>query len=328
LKRILFDARWYGDHGIGRFAREVKRRLGDADEFTGTIAPYHPLDCVYSAARLALAKHTVFVSPGYNSPLGSSSFVFTIHDLTHIDSRETRHPLKTAYYELVMKPACHRALTVFTVSEYSKNRIAEWSGQDPSRIINVGNGVGAAFSPDGPRHPLDSPYVLCPSNRKPHKNEIRALRSFARVHAGDDTKLLFLGEPGGELMVVARALGVESRLAFVGRVDDSTLAAVYRGAQVVLFPSLFEGFGLPVIEAMACATPVITSTVCALPEVAGGAALLVDPMNEDEIADALLQVRDDATLRASLRERGLTNVRRFSWDSTGDKVRAALSRVL
>jgi glycosyltransferase involved in cell wall biosynthesis len=328
LKRILFDARWYGDHGIGRFAREVKKRLGDVDEFTGKLAPYHPLDCAYTGARLALARDSVFVSPGYNSPLVSSSFAFTIHDLTHIDSKETRHPLKTAYYELVMKPACHRALRVFTVSEYSKHRIAEWSGLDASRIVNVGNGVDAAFSAHGVRHTLGAPYVLCPSNRKPHKNEIRALRAFAHVHGSDDTKLLFLGEPGGELMVVARALGIEARLAFVGRVDDRELAAVYRGAEVVLFPSLFEGFGLPVIEGMACGTPVIASTVCALPEVAGGAALLVDPINEDEIADALVKVRDDAALRASLRERGLVNVQRFSWDSTGEKVRAALHEVL
>jgi glycosyltransferase involved in cell wall biosynthesis len=325
----LFDARWYGDHGIGRFAREVKKRLGDADEFTGKLAPYHPLDCAYSALRLALRRDQVFVSPGYNAPLGVKSFAFTIHDLTHLDNAETRNRLKVAYYQLVTKPACHRALCLFTVSEYSRHRIAEWSGLDPSRIVNVGNGVDPAFSPEGPRHPLGAPYVLCPSSRKPHKNELRALRSFARAHAQDEYKLLFFGEPGEEVLSLAHKLGIAHRLAFLGsQVDDERLAAAYRGAAAVLFPSLFEGFGLPVIEAMACGAPVITSTVCALPEVAGGAALLVDPTDEDAITDALIQLDRDSALRATMVERGLANVRRFSWDTTGAKVREALAKVL
>lgn len=329
MKRILFDARWYGDHGIGRFAREVKKRLGDAEEFTGKLAPYHPLDCAYSAARLALTPGRIFVSPGYNAPLGLKSFAFTIHDLTHLDNAETRNRLKVAYYQLVTKPACHRALCLFTVSEYSRNRIAEWSGLDPSRIVNVGNGVDAAFSPEGTRYPLGAPYVLCPSSRKPHKNELRSLRSFARAHARDGRKLLFFGEPGDELMSLANNLGIAHRLAFLGRhVDDERLAAAYRGADAVLFPSLFEGFGLPVVEGMACGAPVITSTVCALPEVAGGAALLVDPTDEDAITDALVQLDRDSTLRATMIERGLANVRRFSWEETGAKVREALAKVL
>jgi glycosyltransferase involved in cell wall biosynthesis len=95
----------------------------------------------------------------------------------------------------------------------------------------------------------------------------------------------------------------------------------------VLFPSLFEGFGLPVVEAMACGVPVITSTVGALPEVAGGAALLVDPTDEHSITDALVELARDSTLRATLIERGLANVRRFSWDTTGAKVREALAKV-
>jgi glycosyltransferase involved in cell wall biosynthesis len=328
LKSILFDARWYGDHGIGRFAREVRKRLGDVREFHGPIAPYHPLDCVYSGLRLSVDRPQVFLSPGYNSPLGSKSFAFTIHDLTHIDSPETRHPLKTAYYELVMKPACRRALRVFTVSEYSRARIAEWSGIDAARIINVSNGVDKAFSAEGDKHELGAPYLFYPGNRKPHKNEPRALRAFARAHARDETKLLFLGEPSVDLLRSARELSIEQRIAFLGRVTDEQLASVYRGAQAVLFPSLFEGFGLPVIEGMACGTPVITSTACALPEVAGDAALLVDPSSEDAIADALVQLKQSDTLAQQLRERGLKNVRRFSWETTANTLREAMAQVL
>jgi glycosyltransferase involved in cell wall biosynthesis len=327
LKRILFDARWYGDHGIGRFAREVRKRLGDASEYTGDVRPYSPFDCVYSGLRLANERNTVFFSPGYNSPLGSHSFAFTIHDLAHIDNAESWHPLKSIYYELVMKPACARALRVFTVSEYSRGRIAEWAGLDVSRIINVSNGVNGSFSTVGERYQLDAPYVLVPGNRKPHKNEQRALRAFAGVHRGDGTKLVFMGDASPKLLALASELGLASRVEFLGPIDDARLAEVYRGAEVVLFASLYEGFGLPVIEGMACGTPVITSNVCSLPEVAGGAALLVEPDREDSIADALLTIKQDPTLRARLRELGLENVRRFSWERTGAKVRDAIAEV-
>lgn len=327
MKRILFDARWFGDHGIGRFAREVRKRLGDAAEYTGTVRPYSPLDCVYSGLRLANERNTVFFSPGYNSPLGNSSFAFTIHDLAHIDNPESRHPLKTAYYELVMRPACARALKVFTVSEYSRGRIAEWAGLDVSRIINVSNGVNGAFTNPGGRYRLDAPYVLVPGNRKPHKNEQRAMRAFARAYADDSTKLLYMGVSSLELLALAQELGLGSRVQFLGQVDDVRLAEAYRGAEVVLFASLYEGFGLPVIEGMACGTPIITSNVCALPEVAGGAALLVEPMREDSIVDALLKLKQDPALGDKLRALGLQNVARFSWDNTGARVRQAMSEV-
>jgi glycosyltransferase involved in cell wall biosynthesis len=327
VKRILFDARWYGEHGVGRFAREVYKRLDGVTEFTGVMKPWHPLDCFYSGLRLAYERDDLFFSPGYNSPLANRSFAFTIHDLAHIDNEENRHPLKTAYYELIMKPACRRALKVFTVSEYSRSRIAEWSGLDEAQIINVGNGVGAAFTLEGERYQLDAPYVFCPCSRRPHKNEERMMRAFARAFEGTATKLLFLGLATPHLLEVARELGIVSRVQFLGPVDDAQLASLYRGAQVVVFASLYEGFGLPVIEGMACGAPVVTSNVCSLPEVAGGAALLVDPARIDAIAEALRAFKDDDSERTRLRELGVANARRFSWDRTGARVREALAQV-
>lgn len=325
---ILFDARWYGDHGVGRFAREIRKRLdADVTEFTGPIRPWHPLDCFYSGLRLATQPRQLFVSPGYNSPLANVPFAFTIHDLAHIENDENRHPLKAAYYELIMKPACRRALKVFTVSEYSRARIAEWSGLDEGQVINVGNGVDATFCVDGEAQRFDAPYVFCPTSRRPHKNEERSMRAFARAYVNTPTKLVFIGQPSKELLAVAREVGIASRVEFLGLVDDQQLARLYRGAQVVLFASLYEGFGLPVVEAMACGAPVVTSNVCSLPEVAGGAALLVEPTRIDSIADALQALDKDEPRRQRMRELGLANARRFSWDVTGAKVRNALAEV-
>jgi glycosyltransferase involved in cell wall biosynthesis len=327
LKRILFDARWYGDHGVGRFAREVCKRLGEVSEFSAPLKPWHPLDCFYTGVALASASNTLFVSPGYNSPLASHSFAFTIHDLAHIENDENRHPLKTAYYELVMKPGCRRARKVFTVSEYSRGRIAEWSGLDERQIINVGNGVDPIFTAEGERHREAAPYVFCPSSRRPHKNEDRTMRAFASAFAGDETLLVYLGEPSPELLALARKLDIASRVRFLGRIADAQLARVYRGAQMVVFASLYEGFGLPVIEAMACGAAVITSNVCSLPEVAGGAALLVEPTRVDSIAAALLVLKRDDARRRELAQLGAVNARRYTWDITASKMREALAEV-
>ncbi|HEY6878198.1 MAG TPA: glycosyltransferase family 1 protein [Polyangiales bacterium] len=325
---ILFDARWYGDHGVGRFAREIRKRLdAEVTEFTGPIRPWHPLDCFYSGVRLATHRRQLFVSPGYNSPLANVPFAFTIHDLAHIENDENRHPLKSAYYELIMKPACRRARKVFTVSEYSRARIAEWSGLDERQVINVSNGVDDTFCAGGDAQSSEVPYVFCPTSRRPHKNEERSMRAFARAYAGAERKLVFLGEPSGELLALASELGIAPRVEFLGRVDDEQLARVYRGARVVLFASLYEGFGLPVIEAMACGAPVITSNVCSLPEVAGGAALLVEPSQVDSITEALRALDGDEPRREQMRALGLLNARRFSWDTTGAKVREALAEV-
>jgi len=329
LNKILFDARWYGDHGIGRFAREIRKRLSHVTEFNGALAPYHPLDCFYSSIKLLSVNGPLFFSPGYSSPLYlRTPFAFTIHDLNHIDCPEQQDPLKAVYYERVMRPACKRALQVFTVSEYSRNRIAEWSGLDPARIVNIGNGVGAEFCPDGEHYDPGAPYIFCVGNRKSYKNELRALRAFAQTRSARSLHLLFLGTPSAELLLASRSLGLEKRVQFLGRLTDAQLASVYRGAVAILFPSLFEGFGLPVIEGMACGTPVITSTVCSLPEVAGGAALLVDPTSEEAIASALEQVINSAALRDQLRQRGFDNIRRFSWDESAQKLQATLEAAL
>jgi glycosyltransferase involved in cell wall biosynthesis len=306
----------------------MRQRLPNARDFTGSLPPYHPLDCVYSSLRLSAEQGPLFFSPGYNAPLFlGGPFVFTIHDLIHIDLPQPRAQLKAAYYAHVIKPACRRAQRVVTVSEWSRQRIAEWSGIDIRKVVNVGNGVGQAFVSTGERYELGGPYVLCIGNRKPHKNELRALRAFARGTRKQRAKLLFLGAPTRELLDTARSAGIEDQVRFVGRVSDTMLATLYRGATGLLFPSLLEGFGLPVIEAMACGTPVITSTAAALPETAGDAALLVDPKSEEAIADAVERLIDDVGLRRQLSALGHENAKRFSWDLSAQRLVKALESV-
>jgi glycosyltransferase involved in cell wall biosynthesis len=324
---IIFDARWIGDHGIGRFAREVRRSWPGAADLDGDGNPADPLDSARLALHLRHHRSAFFYSPGYGAPLASRiPFAITIHDLNHIDFAPSRTAAKLLYYKLFLRPACRRASVLLTVSEYTRQRICEWSGVPAHKVVNVGNGVDPLFQSGGTRLAHPRPYLLCMGNRRAHKNEVRTLEAFAQVaRRQGELDLIYSGRPSRELSARVENLGLTGRVHFLGDVSDAELAAAYRGAQVVLFASLYEGFGLPIVEAQACGTPVITSNVCALPEVAGNAALLVDPQSTEEIAGAIDKLLSDPALASNLSARGQENAARFSWDATRSKVHALIN---
>lgn len=325
---LVFDSRWVGDHGIGRFALEVCHRLESAELYECHLKPTEPLDVFYLSYNFLKRNCSLWFSPGYNAPLwGLDRYVFTIHDLNHIDLDTNSSPLKRLYYSLVMRRACRRAARVLTVSEFSRQRIIDWAGVPPSGVVNVGNGVSSAFSCVVEPYQPGYPYLFCVGNRKGHKNELRLLQAFASASIDSSIRLVFSGPSSAELEEAARGLGVVERLSFLGRVEEGFLSSVYRGAIALVFPSLYEGFGLPVIESMACGTPVITSNTTALPEVAGDAALLVDPTDVAAITGAIEAIVGDETLRARLSAKGLERAKAFSWDLVADRVKAVLSEV-
>jgi glycosyltransferase involved in cell wall biosynthesis len=256
----------------------------------------------------------LFFSPGYNTPLFCRApFVFTIHDLSHIYCPENTSPQIRLYYATIMKRACHRAAKILTVSEFTRGQIIEWSGVRPEKVFNVGCGVDTTYEPEGSVFGLPFPYLLCVSNRKRHKNEFRLVEAFATAHMDPRMHLVFTGASTSEIARLIAAQEVRHRVDFLDLVPEEKLPSLYRGAEALVFPSLYEGFGLPVLEAMACGTPVVTSNVTAMPEVAADAALMVDPTSVDHIAKAMEEVLADGTLRQRLREKGLTRAAQFSW---------------
>ncbi len=300
---IHYDPRWSGRHGIGRFSDEVVSRLRDARPMrigVGKLTLLDPLATTLAAARL---RAGAYFTPGFNPPLRSPvPLVFCIHDLIHLRFALESTPARRLYYRLVVWPGAQRAARVLTVSEHSRREILEWSGLPAGRVTVVGNGVAAAFRPEGARHEPGFPYFLYVGRRAAHKNVERLLAAHAAARCAREIRLLF-------------AEGL----------DDAQLAAHYRGAVALAFPSLYEGFGLPIVEAMACGTPVLTSTATAMPETAGeGNALFVDPLSVDAIAAGLDRLADDAALRARLRECGLLRARAFSWVEVAAKVGEAL----
>jgi glycosyltransferase involved in cell wall biosynthesis len=325
---IYADQRWIGNHGIGRFAEHVLEGMAYRPVPIGG-HPAAALDSWRLAQALkGLRGSDLFFSPGYNSPLYCAApFVFTIHDLSHIYCPENSSPLIRLYYATVMKRACRQALKILTVSEFTRGQIVEWSGVPEDKVFNVGCGVDPAYQPAGNAYGLQFPYLLCVSNRKPHKNEFRIVEAFAKADLGPDMHLVFTGSATAKLSACVEKFGVMQRVCFTGSVAESDLPSLYRGAVALVFPSLYEGFGLPILEAMACGTPVVTSNVTAMPEVAGDAALLVNPTSLREIANAMERIVGDNGLRQQLRKWGLARAAEFSWAGTAAKVYSLLAGV-
>lgn len=315
---IYFDARWIGDHGIGRFARALDQRLGLPHlRIDGNPAsPFDPLRLMVTMLFRTPGEAHVF-SPGYNSPLFIvRPYVFTIMDLNHIDRPENSNLFKRLYYRLILRQSARKASRVLTISQFSRQRIADWAEIAPQRVVNVSCGVDACYHPNVEPYAPGYSYLLCVSNRKAHKNEQRVVKAFAQAMIDPGICLIFTGQANDTLLKLCRKHGVENRVTFIGRVPEVELPSLYRGAIALVFPSLYEGFGLPALEAMACGTPVITSNTTSLPEVVGDAGLMVNPLETEQITGAIQKLITEPDLRWSLREKGLERAKLFSWDKT------------
>jgi glycosyltransferase involved in cell wall biosynthesis len=324
---LLCDTRWNGPHGIAKFSAQVLRRLPEAVPLPAGLGLFHPLDPLWLSVVVSWLAPRVYFSPGFNPPLLSTRpFVFVVHDLNYVHCRENSDPLRRLYFNSVVRPACRRAACVLTVSEFSKRQIVDWARIPERRVVNVSAGVDPQFRPDGARHAPGYPYVLYVGNRLAHKNLPRLFAGFAAARL--DCKLLLLGQADAQMESLARHHEISDKVRYAGVVDDVDMPALYRGATAVVLPSLFEGFGLPAIEAMACGVPVLASNATSLPEVVGAAALLVDPRSIAAIDAGLRQITSDATLRSTLAGLGLHQAARYSWDATAAATRNVLHAVL
>ena len=248
-------------------------------------------------------EHDVLHCTTFRGPLRSPApFVVTLHDLALV-----RHPeLFPRWHRLSGRagigPVARAADHVVAVSEFTKREAIELLGVPEARVTVVGNAVEPVFSPDGAA--AEGDYVLAVGTLEPRKNLRRVAAAAGRV--------------GAELRVVGgRGWGGVETTGWVGEVSDGELVALYRGARALVFPSLYEGFGIPVLEAMASGAPVVTSRGGATEEVAGGAAVLVDPLDESEIAAG---IEEAAARRDELRALGLERAQAYSWASVADAV--------
>ena len=268
--------------------------------------------------------HATFTPP----PFSRRSLAFTMHCVSSIVHPEFYRPATAWRLNRLLKTGIQRAQRILCVSRTTRQHIEEMFGIPGERMSVTYNGVNGMFAPvplDEAREQVrqltgvEDPYFLFVGKLQAHKNVDRMIRAFHRMRqeTGSDLKLLIVGKTAGNAVnpaAIASELGIERHVVSCGYVPFDALPALYSAARAFVFPSLWEGFGIPVVEAMACGTPVITSTATCLPEVAGGAALLFDPESIESMAAMMARVHGDEPERRRMRAAGLERARFFTWD--------------
>jgi glycosyltransferase involved in cell wall biosynthesis len=276
----------------------------------------------------------VFVGP----LLTHCPFVITIHDLSFIRFPALFRPTKRMYLTAMTRLSARRARRLIAVSAHAAGESTRLLGVPRDRVDVVYHGVDPIFHPlpDDDvaafrrQKGLPERFVLFVGTLEPRKNLVRLVEAFARIRHRD-VALVLVGGKGwlyDELFARVEALGLDHDVLFPGYVARDALPLWYNAATAFAYPSLYEGFGLPVLEAQACGTPVLTSNASSLPEAAGDGALMVDPYDVLALTAGLDRLLTDGTLRQELRERGLAHAGRFSWSRTAQETACVYRRAM
>lgn len=260
--------------------------------------------------------------------------VFTVNDLTFSLYPKTHRSWNRLFLQLMMPRFLRTANAIIAISDCTRRDVSRVYGLDPEKIQVIYDGVHPHFHPvqEGEKqavcrkYSLPEQYLLNVGTIEPRKNLNTLLEAYHLIRQrGINLPLVIAGKKGWRsegFFKKRRLAGLEEQVQWAGFVSDNDLPAIYSGASAFIFPSLYEGFGLPVLEAMACGTPVICSNVSSLPEIAGEAALMFDPCDPDALAGAIARVLTDGALNQELRELGYAQAARFTWEQTARKTLA------
>ncbi|QDV24716.1 glycosyltransferase family 4 protein [Aureliella helgolandensis] len=324
--------------GQQRYAREIVARLGDR---MTVIEP--------SQAAVGIRGHlweqvqlprkmrsSVLWSPSTTGPLSVRNQVVTIHDCAYFDQADCFTKAFAAWYQFLVPRLARRVQRVITVSHFSKSRIVELCNIPEEKIDVIYSGVDSVFHPYPEqqiaqlRNELNLPerYLLCVGSIEPRKNLARLLQAWEIASPQlPGLSLVLAGASGRVFNSVGFDRGPEG-VHMAGYVAEQQLPLLYAGAELFVYPSLYEGFGLPVIESMASGVPVVTSSVTSLPEVAGTAAHLVDPYDIESIADGILRIANNRALQKTMSEQGLVHARSYCWAETAQQTWTSLNHAI
>ncbi len=319
--------------GVERYGREIlcrmeaQPRVIRSNRWARGAAGY-----TWEQLILPFYIHTdeVLWSPANLGPLIIKNQVLTLHDLSPLEHPEWFTPLFALWYRLMIPRLSHRVRKITVPSVYVQSKAIRLLYLRNDQAIVVPGGVDLDLFHPGIPAPEDLPerFVLFVGTWQPRKNMPVLLQAWKQIHPlVPDVWLIAAGAMNTNFQHEALPENME-RFRWLGYVRDEDLPGLYAGAQVFVLPSLDEGYGLPILEAMACGTPVIVARAGAMPEVAGDAALLFNPSRADELADCLLQCLNNAALRATLIERGLVQARRFQWDFSARMLSEVLEKCL
>ena len=293
-----------------------------------------PISATFFTGQVDIYHGPDFVLPPLNGKLRK---VVTVHDLAFLEHPEYAVPELAAYLKKVVPEAVEAADVVASVSQTTRQTLIEHFQTPLEKIKLVPNGIRAYFRRitdpvllEATRHKfgLKSPLVLGVGTQEPRKNHLGLIKAFHKaVSTGNkSTRPAMLALAGGsgwlyeETEQIVAELKLEKKVRFLGRVSDLELMMLYSLADVFVFPSFYEGFGVPPLEAMACGTPVITSNTSSLPEVVGDAAIMVNPHKINEIASAINRVLENKQLQEDLRQKGYTRAAHFTWVRSAQKM--------
>jgi glycosyltransferase involved in cell wall biosynthesis len=292
----------------------------------------HTLKYEMSLRSVCRSHHfDIYHETGWFPPVISSvPIVYTIHDLSLITHAKMHPRDRVWFYELFRKRRMRYAAHILTVSEFIRNEICEVLSIPPEDVTAIPEAAAPHFwrrSFDAVErvrgiHSLPQEYLLFVGSLEPRKNLPLLIHAMRRCRT--DISLVLAGWEGwGEKswMETIQGTGLEKRIVFTGYVDDETLACLYSGATAFVYPSLYEGFGLPILEAMSCGCPVICSNTASMPEVAGNAAVLIDPCDAEELAVAIDTLTGDRDMRYAQIQKGLCRAAEFSWRRTAELTR-------
>lgn len=296
-----------------------------------------PVEAVTGRVRLFHA--TDFVLP---PTLPGTRTLLTVHDLSFVRVPEAASPSLKAYLDKVVPRSVRRADHVLADSEATKRDLVELYNTPADKVTVLLSGVDARFARIEEPSALEqvraryhipkTPYVFAVGTVQPRKNYGRLIEALARLRAqSHDIDLVIAGGRGwleDPIYDTIRTTGMSDHVHFIGFADDADLPALYSGAACVATPSLYEGFGLPVLEAFACGTPVVTSNLSSLPEVAGDAALTITPTDLDQLTHTLERLLTDSELRATLIQRGFARARQFTWAASARHLRQIYDTLL
>lgn len=310
--------------------RVVRRRIPVPDRWL-TIA-WHRLRLPVPIERF-VGNVDLVHAPDFVAPPSQAPAIVTIHDLSYLITPEFAYPNLRRYLSRAVPRTLARVSRIVAVSQTTARDLSEHYRINPDRIAVIPNGVDPMFRPLNPDDAqrrvellgLHDPYFLIVGTIEPRKNHEGVLRAFEQVHTTNPgVSLVIVGSPGWLSEPIMDAIGRYSQrlpVRHLRNIDDSALPALYARSIALVYPSWYEGFGLPVVEAMACGTAVITSDRGATAEVAGEGALLVSPDDSVAIARAMTQVREDPVLRARLIQHGSKWSKQFSWDAAATAYR-------
>lgn len=264
--------------------------------------------------------------------------VLTIHDLSFLRHPEWFRRERAAYYRRAVARSARLAARVLVVSPFTGHEVQDWLGLPPDRIDVTPNGVGTEFTPASAgdcaairrKYRLPQRFFLYVGTLEPRKNVPRLIEAWTRIAGATETDLVVAGRMGWKtepIVATANKCPFKDRIHLPGYIEPEDLPSLLSAAQAFVWPSLFEGFGLPPLEAMACGTPVVTSNTAAMPETVGDAALMIDPLDVEALADAMQRLETNAELREILRVRGLARAASFTWRMCAVSAFAAYQKV-